>query len=424
VKRRELLQCAIGVAGVGLSLHFAHAATRERPPTPAGAREPVRIRSVDSELAPGIVVPSLICSDVVAGSLVGGSPGQCLDVDIQNDADYRVSVDGPWMIRGLTLAAGERARASFLSTGFGFLHARITGAGRQGILTGAARSLVRSSGTGEAEEVDQEHHLNIHHWVPSVTPGAGARLAAGVTYCHATLGEKVLVASEPLRVREGERVRFHFFNASPRKCVTLSLPNHEFRVISLDGFAVRRRRIVQQVFLGPGERVETLVQMTHPGRYVLGSIDRHDRDSGFGRVVEYANTRGAVLRGLIEPSRWDYGAFGDRNPDEGGDVVTVPIEFGTVAGGPMRSGSLNLNLEAGRRYRLSLLNATGERQSVSLRGHWVELTNVAGSVANCVVKDTMALPPFARTEAEFVAVSSTVELLHAGTAAVSGGLVV
>jgi Multicopper oxidase len=412
VNRRELLQCGLGITGAVLPWYPAQADGRRS--APAVSQFCLTVRSVDVELAPGIVVPVLTCNDTVGGPLIGLDPSQAAGVVIHNDADHAVTLDGPWIREAVVLAPGERAQATVLPMHSGFGHALLTADGHRGVVHGVAGLFVPASAP---ETADQVHHLNIHHWLPRVTPGAGARLAAGVTHRYATLGDTLLSAAEPLRVREGERVRFRFFNASPRKCVTLSLPRHQFTVVAFDGHPVPRPRAVQHVFLGPGERVEALVYMNRRGRYVLGSIDRRDCDAGFGRVIEYVNTRGAAQRGAIEPSCWDYGAFGTSGPEPAvrGELKSLPVEFGELSGAT-DSGSLWLNLEQGRRYRLSMLNAAGEPRSVALRGHRIELKNVAGSSMHGVVKDTLSLPIFARTEVEFIAAAPTVELLHSAGA--------
>ena len=48
-------------------------------------------------------------------------------------------------------------------------------------------------------------------------------------------GYKDLGAGEPLRVTQGQRVLFHFLNASAIENRRIALGGHKFRVIALDG---------------------------------------------------------------------------------------------------------------------------------------------------------------------------------------------
>ncbi len=50
-----------------------------------------------------------------------------------------------------------------------------------------------------------------------------------------SINDKALGAGEPIRVNPGERVMFHFLNASGIENRHLALPGHKFNVIALDG---------------------------------------------------------------------------------------------------------------------------------------------------------------------------------------------
>ncbi len=412
MNRRELLRCGVAAAGGALTLRSPHSEAQWSTPAPKVLR--LRIRSINAELAPGVLVRALACNDTLAGPLVHVIPNERIGIEVANDANRTVDLHGPWIGENFRLGAGERVNTVFQATSSGVGCARTFVAGPA--VAGIAGMFVQPDFLHDA---DQVHHLSIQHWLPSLTPGAGALLAPGITYRYASLGDKLLHASEPIRVREGQRVLFHFFNASPTKCVSLSLPNHRFLVLALDGYAVPRPRAVNHVFLGPGERVAAVVHMGSPGRFVLGSIDRRDRGAGFGRVIEYTHAGGAYRHADIQRLVWDYGAFGGEEIRTAGSATVIPIEFIPASGGATQIDAYPLQLDGGSRYRLSLVNATGEHHCVSLRGHSFELTSVAGNAVRGIVKDTIALPTFARTEIEFVAANSTVDLLHAPSVAVS-----
>jgi len=85
-----------------------------------------------------------------------------------------------------------------------------------------------------------------------------------------SVNDKALGAGEPIRVKPGERVLFHFLNASAIENRHLALPGHKFNVIALDGNAVPTPGAVDVLMLGPGERIDAWVEMNQPGVWILG----------------------------------------------------------------------------------------------------------------------------------------------------------
>ena len=94
-----------------------------------------------------------------------------------------------------------------------------------------------------------------------------------------------------IRVRAGERVMFHFLNASAIEIRHLALPGHKFNIVALDGNPVPQSAAVDVLMLGPGERIDAWVAMNHPGVWVMGAPEDMVRDGGLGVVIEYANQR-------------------------------------------------------------------------------------------------------------------------------------
>ena len=84
------------------------------------------------------------------------------------------------------------------------------------------------------------------------------------------------------------------------------------------------------LWLGTAERVSAIVEMNHPGIWILGDMANDDRQHGMGIVVEYVGRKGKKQWVAPKPFRWDYTPFGNpgavvREPDQ-----EVEIEF--VAG--------------------------------------------------------------------------------------------
>jgi FtsP/CotA-like multicopper oxidase with cupredoxin domain len=86
-------------------------------------------------------------------------------------------------------------------------------------------------------------------------------------------------------------------------------------------FTEGQRVIVDIQWIGTAERVSAIVQMKHPGIWVLGDLTDDDRRRGMGIVVEYAGRKGKPQWMKPRPFRWDYTRFvsADRvipSPDE------------------------------------------------------------------------------------------------------------
>ncbi len=96
---------------------------------------------------------------------------------------------------------------------------------------------------------------------------------------------------EPIRVKQGDRVLFHVLNASATEIRSLALPGHVFRVVALDGNPVPTQADVPVLWLGTAERISAIVEMKHPGVWVMGDLSDDDRGHGMGIVVEYAGQR-------------------------------------------------------------------------------------------------------------------------------------
>jgi FtsP/CotA-like multicopper oxidase with cupredoxin domain len=93
-----------------------------------------------------------------------------------------------------------------------------------------------------------------------------------IMYKSATFNGKMLGAGEPVRVRQGQRVLFRLLNASATDEIRLVLPGHRFNVIALDGNPVPAPVEVPVLWIGTAERVSAIVEMRHPGIWVLGDL--------------------------------------------------------------------------------------------------------------------------------------------------------
>src|ERR1700726_4635323 len=130
-----------------------------------------------------------------------------------------------------------------------------------------------------------------------------------VGYGSFTINGRILGHGEPIRVKQGERVLFHILNGSATEIRSLALPGHSFQVVALDGNPVPNPAQVPVLWLGTAERISAIVEMNHPGVWILGDLDNDDRRHGMGVVVEYAGSKGKAEWIAPPPYRWNYMRF-------------------------------------------------------------------------------------------------------------------
>src|SRR5438477_10846302 len=106
-----------------------------------------------------------------------------------------------------------------------------------------------------------------------------------VGYSSFTINGRMLGHGEPIRVKQRERVLFHVLNGSATEIRSLALPGHSFQVVALDGNPVPNPAHVPVLWLGTGERVSAIVEMNHPGVWIMGDLADDDRQHGMGSVV-------------------------------------------------------------------------------------------------------------------------------------------
>src|SRR6202167_480464 len=172
---------------------------------------------------------------------------------------------------------------------------------------------------------DQEFFLALHDW-------DGQFLASGdgamdPVYEVSTITGRVLVFGEPLRVKSGEQVLLHILNSSPSEVHWIALSGHQFKVIALDGNQVAQPQLVPMLRLAPAERVTALVEMNHPGVWVLGEVRKHIMAAGMGITVEYGGSSGKPQWEQPDDLSWDYLRFAAASPAEPADAVPIPLVF-------------------------------------------------------------------------------------------------
>lgn len=414
----------------------------------------LRIGPVLADIAEDHTISTIGYNGSVPGPLIRFQEGVPVTVDLFNDTDTLEFVH--W--HGMTLPAaldGAEEEGSLAVPARGHIRYRMTPepSGTRFVHTHAMsmHDLYRGTFTGQYAftyiepranpgRYDQEVFLSTHEWEPYFTtmeeeeepgetqPGAephetGEKLTEWeVGYHRFTINGKCLGHGEPLRVKEGQRILFHLLNASATENIRLALPGHSFQVLALDGNPVPRPARVDVLRLGTAERIDAVVEMNHPGVWILGSPNDADRGKGMGIVIEYANRAGVPRWIKPTPKPWDYTLFGEASgSSEPAEVV--PLVFGqtpgaggfthwTINGKAYHDGDSPRMLTKGKRYRLVFDNQTHDEHPVHLHRSSFELSNVGGKPTKGIWKDVVLVNAFQKIAADFTPSVEGLTLFH------------
>jgi FtsP/CotA-like multicopper oxidase with cupredoxin domain len=464
INRRSLLKFASAIPMIATAPRLAWTADDN---ASQKADYTLRIGTGLVELAPDHIVSTTLYNGQFPGPLLRFKEGQRVVVDVQNDTDtpelvhwhgqmIPSDVDGAAEEGSPFVPAHGMSRIAFVPrpAGFRFYHTHVV----------AGADLNRGTYTGQAGPVyiepkenpgayDREVFLVLKEFEPSLSRGGDMASDALVGAPIATLQEMGKVADEeakstskgfevgyelfsingrtlgqgdPIRVKEGERVLFHVLNASATEIRSLALPGHVFHVVALDGNPVPTPADVPVLWLGTAERISAVVEMRHPGVWVMGDLADDDRSHGMGIVVEYAGKTGKPQWAKPKPFRWDYRQFGKNDgtplaPDETIEMTIVKqnaAEHGfnrwTLNGQAFSMDTMTpmFTLHQGRRYRLRFRNASDDIHPLHLHRHSFELTRVGGKPTAGVIKDVVMLGGFQEVEMDFVADNPGDTLFH------------
>ena len=439
----------------------------QSPTTPA-ADYTLRTAPGSVELAPGHVVSTTLYNGQFPGPLLKFTEGRRVIVDIYNDTDIPEvahwhgqtipsDVDGAIEEGTPTIAPHGMRRISFVPqpAGFRFLHTHVVAGAdlQRGTYSGQAAP-VYIEPTATAGAYDRAVFLVLKEFEPSLSRGGDMdmKFLAGepsktlkqigkeadernkqhkekgyeVNYKLFSINGKMLGAGDPIRVKVGERVLFHVLNASAGETRSLALPGHAFRVVALDGNPVPAPAEVPVLWLGTAERISAIVEMGHPGVWVMGDLDDDDRKRGMGVVVEYTGQSGEAKWVKPKPFLWDYSIFGRSAPqaydaDETIEVLIVKNDAAlegfnqwTLNGEAFSMASMKpaYTVHQGRRYRMKFRNASDDVHPLHLHRHSFELTRIAGKQTSGLLKDVVMLGGFQELEFEFAANNPGLTLFH------------
>ena len=474
--RREFLRTAGLAASAALPLlkaGLAHVAASSLSQGGAtNADYTLRIATTAVEIAPNRIVSIANYNGQFPGPLLRLKEGQQVTVDVHNDTDTpeQLHWHGQTIPSDVDGAAEEGSpfipphgsrRIVFTPkpAGFRFYHSHVrAGANLAAAQYGGLVGPVYVESRHEPGRYDREVFLVLKEFEPVFSRGGDmamdflspaavnkalqetgetamkASLAKGmphgfeVGYNSFTINGHMLGHGEPIRVKEGERVLFHVLNGSATEIRSLALPGHSFQVVALDGNPVPNPTAVPVLWIGTAERVSAVVEMNHPGVWIMGDLADDDRRHGMGIVVEYAGRPGKAEWIAPPKSRWNYSHFALPGAETTAPDETIEMTFAkqNAAEGGFNLWTINgvsfpraemaaapsYHLTQGKRYRIKMRNASDDIHPIHLHRHSFELTNLAGRSTAGVMKDVVMLGGYQEAEIDFVADNPGLTLFH------------
>ncbi len=445
MERRRFLQNA-GLVIAGIASHNLVAAMKDSPPQ-TKADFTLHIGSVSFDIAPGKTIHTFGYNGQVPGPILRMKEGTPVTVDVFNDTDHEeivhwhgqmisVEADGATEEGTPAVSAHQHRRYGFTPkpTGTRWYHSHAF----------AGKDLHRSLYSGQfgfayiepkndSGQYDREVFLAMHQWEPyysasmeesdegSAPPPPNNGLEVG--YRAFSFNDKALGHGEPIRVKRGDRVLFHFLNASATETVNVALPSHQFQVVALDGNHVPNPQSVKILQIGAAERVDAIVSMDAPGVWILGSMDDDDRQHGFGVALEYADRKGAPQWTKPEKQMWDYTLFGKDAKNIAAPDGQFDLVFKKIPGGHGGFNRWTINgksyphadpmiVHAGKRYRMIFRNESDDAHPLHLHRHSFELTKVNGKPTSGILKDTVVVNANKTIEVDFTADNPGNTLFH------------
>ena len=459
MNRRDFLTLAAAAATAGPLSGQEHHSFLAPATTPDVAKTEftLRIAPVTVELAPNRIVSTVGYNGTAPGPRLRMKEGVPVTVNVINDTDVPEfvhfhgllipsEVDGAEEEGTPVVPAHGSRKYQFTPTPAGtrwyHTHTMSMDDLHRGTFTGQFGFMI-IEGSSDPGHYDQEHYLALRDWEPYFTnqmmdtddldpirsqPEKPAVLdtrpgGLEVTSDIYSINDKGLGAGEPIRVNQGERVLFHFLNASAIENRHLALPGHKFNVIALDGNPVPTPAAVDVLMLGPGERIDAWVEMSEPGVWIMGAPEDPVREGGLGIVIEYANKHRTPEWAPPPKSIWDYTIFGKPPSSQPPPTERLDMVFEKVPRGAGKFNSFTVNgkvypheqeflLKQGTRYRLTFHNRTDDAHPLHLHRHQLELVEIYGKGTSGVIKDTVVVPAYGRASVDFSADQPGPTLFH------------
>jgi FtsP/CotA-like multicopper oxidase with cupredoxin domain len=395
----------------------------------------IEIAPLELEIAPRKAVQTVAYNGRVPGPLIRWPEGKPIVIDVLNRSpvpeivhwhglEISSEMDGAAEEGSPMIPPGAQFRYAFTPRPAGFrwyhTHAFAGHDLKRGLYTGQFGCFYIEP-KADPGAYDQEIFLTLHDWNAYLAAGGDSSMDAA--YDYSTIDGRMLGYADPVKVHEGQRVLLHVLNASASMIHWLALAGHELIVVAMDGNPVPTQASTPAVRLGPAERVDALVTMNHPGIWILGETRDQMRRTGMGTVIEYANQQGKPRWADPPETLWDYRRFAKpqvttRRPDQ-----VIPLRFeskfhgqGAVATWTINGKSFpqtdTIPLKEGQKYRLQMINRSGDDHPLHLHRHTFEVTRINSETLAGLNKDVVIVPANATVEADFTATNPGATLFH------------
>src|SRR5574341_127445 len=362
LNRREFLRSA-GLAAAGIALGGSGVLLPRRAVSASGVREIELIaKEVRWELAPGKVVKAMTYNGQVPGPALRLHEGERVRISLKNEVaepttihwhgvDVPNAMDGVPGITQEPVQPGETFVYEFEArpAGTRWYHTHFQEHKQMDL--GLVAPLIIDPADPELFAFDREYTLVLDDWatgtgpaLPRTTEGiAGARGSMGgmmggmmsgrmgrmmegmmggggmgmgsqtPTYDTLTINGKAYPATEPLRVRKGERVRLRLINASADHTHVIRLAGHRLKVTHTDGNPLVQPVEVDAVPIAPSERYDVFFVADQPGAWFLYCAEPGHTAAGEQVLVVYEGREGAKPEGpeegVTDLSLWRYGTL-------------------------------------------------------------------------------------------------------------------
>jgi FtsP/CotA-like multicopper oxidase with cupredoxin domain len=179
---------------------------------------------------------------------------------------------------------------------------------------------------------------------------------------------------------------------------------------------------VDIIDIGPGERVDALIEMNQPGIWILGATTDDVRNAGMGVLIEYANQHKQPQWIAPAKSNWDYTVFGGAAvqalPEHTIDMIFQKVPSGAgifnrwTVNGKEYPHDQEFILRQGARHRLVFRNRSEDAHPLHMHRHLFELVDVNGKGTAGIMKDTVVVPGYGRVTVDLVADQPGLTLFH------------
>ena len=254
------------------------------------------------------------------------------------------------------------------------------------------------------------------------------------------LGNLVLINGQPAKpersfvVRSGERLRLRLINAASARIFDLAFEGHGAQVIAHDGQAVVPYSPAS-LMLGPGMRVDLIIDCVYKPGSRFAVIDKHRRALGTLGALAYSDEKPVRSKPLKAPIQLAANVLPEPNLSKAtdhfivfqGGMRGVPV-IGLVDGKPSKiheiiekyglAWTMNfsaqhehaqmqeplLHARKGEHIALHLVNETDYYHPMHLHGHFFKVIAINGrKVARPDWRDTMMMAPRESLDVAFVA---------------------